>query len=506
MWIVLQEQIKRKSTLTFLAHILMSVFGLISLFFVKKYMGYEAVGMIAFATSYMMLFSIIGDLGFGMAHLKRVGEGLDLAKCNGTIISIKLFLTFLMASAFIAWMLIQKFILGYAFESKEMEMIVYIIFLQYIIFNLGNPLKNIFVAKLEIAKSQLSRLTQRFVVMVLKIFVVIIGLNVIYLAYAELTGAIVLLILFLLLMRTKPISKPDKEYIMKYTTFAIPMIFIGIIAILSQNIDKLMLGFFFSSYEVGIYAIPQRLTSVLLIVSTSITGILFVSFSALYNNKELKLIRDRSIKAEKYISLILLPIVITTLIFSKPLLSIFGNDIAPSIPVLEIIIISVYFDAIRNPFSVQILSTGHVKFGFYLGIFTLVLNFILNLVLIPKNIGGVTLFGLGALGAAYALMLSFMVRAIIARLAAFKITHTKISFRIFLHFIAGIVFYSIVNFLQAIIQSFFLFAFVYLLLVVLLFFGLLYIFGEFTREDFEYLINALNPKQMRDYVSQELRK
>ena len=127
----MSRQIARKSTLAFTIHILWTICSFISLFFIKKYLGYEAVGMIAFATSFIAMFTILGDLGFGVSHLKRVGEGLDLGRCNGTIITIKLFLTMIMGTVVFSWLLIQKYIFNYEFESKTLEYLIYIFLIQY---------------------------------------------------------------------------------------------------------------------------------------------------------------------------------------------------------------------------------------------------------------------------------------------------------------------------------------------------------------------------------------
>ena len=64
----------RKGILSFSSKILLSIFGLVSLIFVKRYMGYEVVGMLAFASSFVAVFGIVSDLGYGNAHQKRVNE------------------------------------------------------------------------------------------------------------------------------------------------------------------------------------------------------------------------------------------------------------------------------------------------------------------------------------------------------------------------------------------------------------------------------------------------
>ena len=187
-------------------------------------------------------------------------------------------------------------------------------------------------------------------------------------------------------------------------------------------------------------------------------------------------------------------------------MSIFGDDINPSIPILDIIIVSIYFEAIRNPYGVQVLSTGHIKLGFYISIFTLLLNSFLNLILIPNSLGGIDLFGLGAIGAAYATLISFLARNIIARVAASRITKHPINFRIFIHFFAALIFYVLAKYIQSAISSFYLFFLIYIISGVIIFYGILFILGEFTKSDFNYILNSLNHNKMSSYIYNELKK
>lgn len=499
------KQLARKSSLSFLNHILYVIFGFISLFFVKRYMGYEAVGMIAFATSFIILFNIIGDMGFGIAHLKRVGEGLDLGRCHGTIITIKLFLTFVMGIVVFSWLLIQKYIFHYKFESKTLEFILCIIIIQHLIMNISMAFNNIFSAKLEIARGQTPRIIGRFLVMLIKVSVAFIGLSVIYLAYAELLGAIVILLLFITFFKGYPIKKPNKEYLKIYATFAIPMIFVGFVATLSQSIDKVMLGYFIGSLEVGIYTVPQRITQSLLLISSVITSILFVTFSELYTKKNIGEIQRLSNRAEKYISTIIFPFVIFVLIFAKPILLVFGSDTGPSIPILQIMVVTIYITAIIYPYSAQVISTGHIKLGFKIGLLILGMNLFLNTIFIPDKIAGISFLGFGAKGAALATLISFIIRGILYKIFAYKITKTRPNKRILIHFFAAIVTFAPMYLMYSHLHFEWIYLFGYFPLTVGLFLGIMRLFGEFTKKDFEFYWNAINPKKMGKYVKDELK-
>ena len=64
------QTLGRKSLLSFVTNIMVSVFGLVTLIFVKNAYGYEVLGMLAFALAYAQAFNFASDLGFGNAHQK----------------------------------------------------------------------------------------------------------------------------------------------------------------------------------------------------------------------------------------------------------------------------------------------------------------------------------------------------------------------------------------------------------------------------------------------------
>ena len=56
-----KNEISRKVFLALSSNVMVTLFGLISLFFIKRYMGYEALGIFAFAMAYVSLFKIFGE-------------------------------------------------------------------------------------------------------------------------------------------------------------------------------------------------------------------------------------------------------------------------------------------------------------------------------------------------------------------------------------------------------------------------------------------------------------
>ncbi len=192
----MNKQLARKSFLIILIRFITPLFGLISLVLVKRYLGYEAVGMLAFAASFVALFSIFSDLGFGSAHLKKYNdESLDKAKCNGTLITTKLFLNVFSIVLILSFIFFLKTFTGYNFESRTLEILVYLAVVSLFFKNLKSMYTNLTTARLEIAINFVPTMSFISIQMVLKVFFVLMGFGVLYVAGAEVIAFIILSIM-----------------------------------------------------------------------------------------------------------------------------------------------------------------------------------------------------------------------------------------------------------------------------------------------------------------------
>ena len=81
----------RKIALLFGAENINAIIGWIALLFVARKLGAAALGEFSYAMSLVGGFTFLAFFGFRMAHIKRISEGLDLGKCIGTFLSIRLF-------------------------------------------------------------------------------------------------------------------------------------------------------------------------------------------------------------------------------------------------------------------------------------------------------------------------------------------------------------------------------------------------------------------------------
>ena len=234
----MSHQIPRKAVLSFSSNILITSFGLISLIFVKRYYGFEAVGMIAFSISYMALFSLISDLGLSVSHRKIVNEvGADDGICNGTFLFLKTFLNILMVILVILSFSIFENLAQNSSDEHLFRMLFIIFLINKFTTNLFGSLKVIYTTKLEIAISAMPRIFFRFLQMIMKVVISILGFSILYICATEIFIALCILLTYIYFFRNN-----------SYTI--INFIHICIIKVIQANLYEC---FFCNSFYIVIY-------------------------------------------------------------------------------------------------------------------------------------------------------------------------------------------------------------------------------------------------------------
>lgn len=468
-------------------------------------MGVEVLGIIGFALAYVASFNIFSDLGTGIAHRKMLAEGLDIDICNGTLISIKSFLNFLMVLTVFSWLYIYRNILGGNFETNELEAVIYIFIVSQFFENFVNLNKNLWGARLKIGIMAFFRVFGRFSAMILTIFVCVEGYSVVHLASVSILVALIIFLpSFLLFVKNNSIKKPNLQIIKSYMSFGIPISILGMITLLTLIMDKLMLGFFNGVLDVGHYTAAQRIADIMIILTTSLSGILFTVFSDYNSNQEYDRIQQLSMNSEKYISLTLLPFVIFIFLFSEEIMTfLFGEEFSPSGNILSYLCVAVYFNLLRMPFTTQILSSGKLKLAFGISFFVLFLNIILNILLIPESIGPFNTFGYSGDGAALATLITFFVSGILVRFWVYRINGVIPYAGLISHYVAAIA-STISVFLFSTLFPFTIWLVIpYFLISTLIFLLILVLLKEFGFKEIMFYYNALNPSKMKKLIVSE---
>jgi O-antigen/teichoic acid export membrane protein len=259
--------------------------------------------------------------------------------------------------------------------------------------------------------------------------------------------------------------------------FSFPLIFAGLAGLITGYTDTLMLGYFCTSSEVGIYnaAMP---TASLLLMSGGAFGVIFMPVvSELYARGRENDLRSTYSSVTKWIFAITLPAFLLMTLFSDSIVRImFGSEYIVGATALRILAFGYFITSLFGLASSLLQSYGRTKIVMGCSFIGASVNFILNFLLIP--IYGVTGAAI-ATGASLALLgllyLFFIYR--IGRVQPFKLSYAK---PLFASLIALLVVYVITQYVIGV--SLFSLAGMFFVFLILYFF-LLLIFKSFEEED-----------------------
>ena len=137
----------RKIALLFAAENINAIFGWFALLFVARKMGASVLGEVSYALSIVGSFTFLAILGFRMAHIKRVSEGMDLGKCIATFLSIRLVLISFMVVIFVFCLWIWTNLLGKQLYDIQTPYLIATILVYYVLLILKTYLKLLFFKK-----------------------------------------------------------------------------------------------------------------------------------------------------------------------------------------------------------------------------------------------------------------------------------------------------------------------------------------------------------------------
>lgn len=500
----------RKSLLIMSANLLDGLLAYIALYFISRDMGPEAYGIIGFAMGFVGLFTILTDLGFNSAHIKRVSEGKDIGTCLGTYLISKLGFAGLFASIVVGVVLAWKFIFGRGFESPTHELAIYIILGYYVVNSIGTFFYNTYSATKEIAKAQIPLVMGTVARTIAILFVALSGLGALALAWAYVFGEVIFLCISILFFRRYQLKKPTNECFKSYSVFAWPLILVGISYTIITNTDKVLIQLFWTSEEVGYYFASFRIVQFLLVAASAVGTLLLPTISGFHSKDDIDSIKKTVFLSERYISLLIFPMVIGIVVLAEPTVRILlSSSFYPAVPILMVLPFFVILEALSQPYMYQAIGMNKPKLARNRILIILGLTVFFDLLLIPSNIKSLNLklFGLGALGASIATVIGYAAGLIYCRYAAWKLAKNPFNPRILLHLLAasimGFILYELMIILP--IQRWYvLLGYSVLGLGIYLF--ILFLLREFTRKDLDFVLDILSIKKMISYVWSEVRK
>jgi O-antigen/teichoic acid export membrane protein len=499
--------IGRRSFLILIGRAITALLGFVGLFFMTRYLGKDIYGSIAFTMALLASFNSLSDLGFGSAHVKRVSEGRDVGDCLGTFAIIKLFLNGVMAAVSLVAIYIWSNYLGNPLTAGTWNLLL-LFLLYFVMYNVSGIITAHYSATMEQAKGQIVMLFDPIVRVPLVIFVSLGGGGALEIAYVYVLASLSIMLFALLFIYRDRVRWKRPTLYRSYLKFAAPLMLVAMIGTLAGTMDKVILGLDSGNASVALFSSSQAILGVLAIISVSVASMTFPAFSKLHSEGNIKEICSLTWQAERYISMLTMPIVAVIVIFPTECAEILlGGTFADAGEPMRFLAIATLLGMLNSVHGSQILAVNRPDTSAKLTLLNFLVYGGLLVVLVPANLLGIQMFGMSYTGAAIANLIAVVVFFVFTRYIVYRLTGTSANPRLSLHVIAAVAsclwLMLLANFLAL---GGWLDLVIYGLSSSLVFVVVLYVLKEFKREDLDYFLDLLNVRKMFSYISKELKR
>ncbi len=377
-------------------------------------LGSAVYGIYSIGFSFLDILSILSIMGLNMGVLRHIAvyeTDKDFARLKGTIYFPLYFVTLsTLLLSFIAWQC-SSFTAVVIFKKAEVTLSLRVFSIALPFYSVMILLSFIFRGFQKLQFTVLIRdvahpLTA-VILLVLFYYVGSIGLYSALLVY--LSSTVVACLFGLLLLKRRIMRKfpggirPCYEG-KKLLRFSLPLMFVYFIILLLNRIDVLMLGYFKTSAEVGIYSVVFRISQLMFIFWAAVNSIFGPIFAGLFYQEKMEELHHLFKMASRWVFALTLPFVTFLFFFRDEILRIFGKDFVNGGYALLILLTMYLLLSFSGSLGSVLVMTGHQNMELLFAFLTLIANIALNIILIQR---------FGILGAALATSISlFLLNAL----------------------------------------------------------------------------------------------
>ncbi len=495
--------------LFFLQNVIGAILGAVGIFVVARLPnGLELLGLIGFGIGFVGVFFVLTGLGLPAAHVKRVSQGEPLDRAIGTYASLNLLQVGLAVGAALLGLYIWTGVLGRGFETPLQLPVIYVMLLYYVAVALAAIGFSTFNARLETAKGQTAHLTGTIIRVAGMVAVALFGWGAIALSWAYALGAVAAAGVVFFLLRRYPLARPTRRLVRSYLRFAYPLAIPATLAALAVTLDKTLIQLFWGVTQTGLYFTIQKVVIFLTVINSAVSLLLFPSVSRLHARNDLDALRFKTGQAERYLSMIMAPVVAFLLLYPEGVIHVLLSDpFLPGANILRLFAVFTFLVALLVPRLAILQGMDRPDLSGRASLVGMALILVLFAVLIPTSVFGVPLAGLGPEGAAVSFVVGYAVILGLALVFSHRVVGDRIRGRVGLHLGAAlglaVLFALVLPPATGLAWQWF-----HLLGAGAAFLGgylaLLTALREFRKEDLRLFLDLLDPRKMARYVHGEL--
>jgi len=391
----------------FLNRIIITLINFIYVFIAARFLGPKNFGLLSISISVFTIVEIFSNFGLPNT-IQRFLSGKDDGFCSRyyvTILSIGSVSTII---TFIILFFSASFISKRIFNETEL---VYLLRYLSIALLFSTPLelsRAVLIAKEKINSIIVIDVVNYVIRLILFISLFLIFNEIIVVIWAIIIGyvsSLVIAIIFLKKFNLKPKFDYSHSSYKNIFNYSLPILFVGLSYVISNQTDRLMIGMFSTAFAVGIYALVTKLSELLHFLHGSFLRIFMPIASDSYRSGNMDDIKKSYYFINRWVGITNSLILIIFAGFGKKIISLFGEDfpIVTSYKVLLIVGIYSFFTTWVGPSGALLQITNRQRIELLNTIVFILLNILLNYILIPIY---------GIFGAAFATLISGVTRNI----------------------------------------------------------------------------------------------
>jgi len=499
----------RKTFLITVNKFIQYITGWIGLFFIARFMANPDFnyGIVQFAIGLVSMFGFLGGF-FDSAHVKRYSGGeIEEDRCMGTFITVKSLAVFVMTVTIFGGLMIWQYVLGRGFETPTHLTAVYIILGFFLLKSIGQIATKTFRARKEIAKMELLSFMDRTMPTFFIVYVALTGGQAIELALTYVAGGALMALFGIFYLKDIKVKRPTMESIKSYWEFALPGFFSKIVSRFGNRVDIVMVQLFWGSSNVGYYASGRQLAFIVNGLVAGVGTVIFPTISEYHAKKDWESLKKAVEGAARYTSLVISPVIIFLILFPVEIITIMiSRAFLPAAPIVRILAINSFFALYFRPFKSVISGTNRPELSAKISIAGNLGNVTLNFLLIPTSIFGIPLAGLGEVGAALATLTAGISIALAKYFVSKRLADISFTWGTGFHILAainsGLILLAWERVMFPILRYYHLLFYGAAMLAI--YTAFLVLTEQFTKEEWNYIMEAVNPKEMAKYVKDEL--
>lgn len=437
----------RKASFVFAANLAGAALGYAGLLVIGRYVEPAAYGLWLFGFGASGLFAVLSNLGLGQAHQRHVAQGVAASRALGVLVRLRLLVGLALVALFLggaaAWAWLHE---GPPLTDATTVPVLAVAVLVHLLAGSRQVLLDTWLGQQRVDRVESLKLADTAIAVVLLGNVALLlahlggrwevvpGVGAFWAGVLGFDGPPTLGQAALLVAACYAIAKAltlaagaalslrdheragrwDGELARSYVRLALPLAASGALVLVLQYTDTLLLGFFWTAREVGLYGSAQRLSSLGLLAATAAVTVLFPRFAQLHAQGRTDAMDRLCAQAERYLLLVTVPVASAMVALPQEGLHVAVGDkyLAAARP-LQALALWALVTVATMPLGARLMAEGRTRLLVVSAGLNAGLNVAFNLVLIPT--WG---FGLASTGAALATLLSTSLSYVYLRVQA----------------------------------------------------------------------------------------